>query len=379
MNRVRRGIPLARPRLGSAELRAIERVLRSRQVTSGPEVRRLEREVSNFLGGRPVAAVSSGGAALLLAMAAARVGPGTEVVVPAFTFPAAAQAALFLGAEPVPADVDPESLCVTPASVAVRLSSRTRAVVVAHAFGIPADVESVVEGCRDRGVTVIEDAACAFGGRTAGGRIAGTVADYGCFSLHARKAMTAGEGGLVTADPERLSEIRDLLNYGRRARGFGDVFQAIGLNFRLSDLAAALARAQLRRVRPSIRRRARLVARYREHLDRIQGVHVPLGYHRDGQTWQSLVVRVENAPRVVEALARHRIESGPAAHALTEQSFFCARLDVRRVRCPHAEALAREALALPLFDEMTARQVREVCAALQAVLREVEPRREVPR
>ncbi len=369
MRRARHGhIPLARPRVGEAEARAVLRVLRSRHLAQGPEVLALERAASAVVGGRPVVAVSSGGSALLLAMAACGVGPGCEVVVPVFTFPAAAQAALWLGADPVPVDVDPESLGVTAATVAPRLTSRTRAVVVAHAFGIPADVEAVVDLARPRGVVVIEDAACAFGGRTARGQAAGVVGDLGCFSLHPRKVVTGGEGGLVACDPRFEARLRELRDYGRSGRGFGDVFGATGLNFRLADLCAAIARAQMDRLPGSVRRRERLVRRYMARLAALQGVRVPGGYARPGQTWQSFVVRVPGAREVAQALGRHGIEAGPAAHALTDQTFYRSRWDVRRFRCPEGEALAREALALPLFDEMTVREVDRVCEALTEVV-----------
>ncbi len=364
-------IPLARPRVGRLEARAVLRVLGSRHLAQGPEVLALEEAASAALGGRPVVAVSSGGSALLLALAACGVGPGSEVVVPVFTFPAAAQAALWLGADPVPADVDPESLGVTAATVAPRLTPRTRAVVVAHAFGIPADTEGVADLARPRGVAVIEDAACAFGGRTAQGRVAGAAGEFGCFSLHPRKVVTGGEGGLVACDPRFEARVRELRDYGRTGRGFGDVFGATGLNFRLADLCAAVARVQMGRVAASVRKRERLVRRYLARLAGCPGVRVPGGYARAGQTWQSFVVRVQGARDVARALARRGIEAGPAAHALTDQTFFCSRWDVRRFRCPHGEALAREALALPLFDEMTAREVDRVCDALVEAVEEV--------
>lgn len=309
-------------------------------------------------------AVSSGGSALLVALAACGVGPGSEVVVPVFTFPAAAQAAMWLGADPVPAEVDAEVLAVTAATVESRLTSRTRAVVVAHAFGIPADIESVAEVVRPRGIPLIEDAACSFGGVTPGGRPTGTVGDIGCFSLHPRKVVTGGEGGLVACDASLEARVRELRDYGRTGRGFGDVFGGTGLNFRLPDLCAAVARVQMGRVMVSIRRRGALVRRYLARLSACRGVHVPRGYTRSGQTWQSFIVRVAHARRVAEALARQGIEAGPAAHALTEQTVFCSRYDVRRFRCPEGEALAREALALPLYEEMTPDEVDRVCEAL---------------
>lgn len=358
-------IPLARPKIGRAEEKAVIKVLRSRYLTQGPKVAELELAAKEVLG-RPVVAVSSGGAALLLALAQSGIGPGSEVIVPGFTFPAAAQAALWLGADPVPADVCEETFSLTPVSVQGRWSARTRAVVVAHAFGIPAEVEEVAEVAKKKGAVLIEDAACAFFGKTAGGSLAGTVGDFGCFSLHPRKSVTGGEGGLIACAEKDEQALRQLRDYGRALRGFGDVFHSIGLNFRLSDILAAVAHAQIGRFKQGLSRRQKLVRAYLARLDGNPFIHVPKGYYLDGQTFQSFVVRVADAKKVAEELKKNGIESGPAAYSLTAQSFFCRRYDVRRFSCPVSEMLARQALALPLYDEMGLAEVEAVCDALIA-------------
>ena len=276
-------IPLARPRVGSEELEAVARVLASRHLARGPEAAALERDVAALLGVGEVLAVSSGGAALLLALKALGVGPGDEVVVPAFTFPAAAQAAWWLGATPVPADVSDQTLAVDAATVGARIGPATRAVVVAHAFGIPADVEAVVAAAGT--VPGIEDAACSLGGTTPSGRPSGTVGAFGCFSLHPRKLATSGEGGLVVAAGASARAVRLLHDYGRTGAGFGDVFGGVGLNFRLSDVAAAVARVQVARLADSLARRGRLAARYLAALDGVPGVGVPAGARRPGNAW----------------------------------------------------------------------------------------------
>lgn len=357
-------IPLARPRLGGAELAAVQRVIESRHLAQGPEVAALEREASALLGGRDVVAVTSGGSALFVSLAACGVGSGDEVVVPAFTFPAAAHAAAWLGATPVPADVDPETLAVTARSVRTVLTPRTRAVVVSHAFGIPADVEEVSELVSGGKATVVEDAACAFGGRTPGGRPTGTVGRLACFSLHPRKLVTAGEGGLVVCDETLSGKVRTLRDYGRTGSGFGDIFGDTGLNFRLSDLCAAVARVQLENLDRSITARAALCGRYQERLEGVKTVEVPKGYSRDGQTWQSFVVRIRSGARaVVERLCSLGIQAGPSAHDLSGQTFFRRRWGAGPP-CPVSADLAGELLALPLFDEMTPAQVDTVVDAL---------------
>jgi dTDP-4-amino-4,6-dideoxygalactose transaminase len=363
-----RPIPLARPRIGDAERSAVLRVLDSRHLAQGPEAAALEREVAALLGGRrDVVATSSGGAALLVSLSAAGVGPGDEVVVPAFTFPAAAQAAFFLGAVPVPAEVDPDTMAVTADSVAARLSARTRAVVVAHAFGVPADVEAVADVARPRGIALVEDAACSLGGTTPGGAPSGSVGDWGCFSLHPRKLVTAGEGGLVACDPARAARVRTLRDYGRTGSGFGDIFGDAGLNLRLSDLAAAVARAQVAALAEGRAARARIAAAYRDALAGCAGVRIPAGFDRPGTVFQSFVVVAADGPTLVARLAAQGIGAGPAAHALTAQAVFRARCP-GAPECPVAEALARQAVALPLYEEMDLADAVRVAAAVRTAV-----------
>lgn len=362
-------IPLARPYVGAEELDAVRRVLSSRHLAMGPEAQALEDEVGAMLEGAPVAAVSSGGTALYVALLALDVGPGTEVVVPAFTFPAAAQAAMLLGAVAVPADVDPDTMAVTADTVEACLTARTRAVVLAHAFGVPADVEAVAHTCRLHGVPLVEDAACSLGGRTPTGRPSGTVGDLGIFSLHPRKPATAGEGGLVTAqDPAILKRIKALRDYGRTGSGPGDAFGDLGLNFRLSDINAAIARVQVGRLKVSLRTRANLAARYMKRLSGHRGVAFPAGHDRPGQTWQTLVTRLDRpAEAVRRALRDDHVQAGVTAHALTEQSFW-RRANPGGAACPVAEALAATTLALPLYEEMAGSQVDRVADRLLARL-----------
>jgi dTDP-4-amino-4,6-dideoxygalactose transaminase len=331
----------------------------------------LEREVAAMLDGAPVAAVSSGGAALLVAFKALALGPGDEVVVPAFAFPAAAQAAAWLGALPVAADVDPETFAATPETVAAVLTPATRAVVLVHAFGIPGDAEALSASCLDYGLFLVEDAACSLGGRTLSGRPSGTVGTLGCYSLHPRKVATTGEGGLVTGSPDMLDRVRSLRDYGRTGVGPGDIFSDVGLNFRMSDLAASIGRVQAGRITASRNGRATLVARYIDGLSGLPGVQIPAGWDLPGQTWQSFVVRIlGDANGAREAMNREGIGAGVAAHALTDQGFY-RRIAPRDTPCPVAETLARECLALPLFDEMSIDQVDQVVSSLKNIVRRV--------
>ena len=357
---------MTRPTVGEAELEAVRRVFASGQLVQGREVAGLEAEVEALLGGRVRAvAVSSGGAALFLALRAAGVGPLDEVIVPAYTFPAAAQAAVLLGARPVPADVDPETLAPGVKEVSARLSERTRAVVVAHAFGVPAPVEGVLAWCRAEGVAFVEDAACALGGVLEGGQPAGTVGDFGCFSLHGRKLATCGEGGLVVcarpSDWERLRAFRD---YGRTGRGFGDVFSEVGLNFRLSEVAAAIGRVQVGRLSAHLCELRAVARMYLEALVGVGGIEVPGGARSLEATYQTFVVLVDDGARVVARLREEGVEASPGAHALTEQSFYVRRFGAGP-DCPVARSLARRLVALPIYEGMGEEEVGRVVGALK--------------
>lgn len=352
-------IRLARPTVSDEELAAVARVFASRHLAQGPEVAALEAEVSTLLEGRRVVSVSSGGAALLAALKVSGVGPGDEVVVPAFTFPAASQATLFLGASPVPADVDPDSLGVTPATVAPRLTQRTRAVVVAHAFGIPADVEGVADLLAGSDVALVEDAACSIGGHTRSGRPSGTVGRFGCFSLHPRKLATSGEGGLISCGPQDETAVRSLRDYGRTGSGFGDIFGGVGLNLRMSDVAAAIARVQVARLHASIERRAALVAAYVRLLEQVR-VPAGLAALSAGCTFQSMVAVAEaDADGLVHRLRAAGIEAAPAAYDLCGQTFYRDRVS-SAPSCPVSGRLARTCLALPLHDMLCEQDVRRV-------------------
>lgn len=365
-----RPIPLARPCFSWQELEAVKRVMQSCHVTQGPETAAFEADLAALVGGRETIAVSSGGAALLLALHAVGILPGDEVVVPDFVFPAAAMGVMFMGAVPVPADVDPETMAMTPETTGRCITPRTKAVVAVHPFGIPADVEGILRDC-PRNVAVIEDAACALGGLTAGGAAAGTVGRISCFSFHPRKSITTGEGGCLAASGSDVDRLRRLRDYGRTGRGFGDVFGDIGMNFRMSDLAAAVGRVQLERVRDSIATRSALFSRYAANLDDVDGLRIPTGYLQRGNTFQSLVVRVEvDAELLVRELGARGVQSGPSAHSLSGQSAFAARFpELATAGDGSGQSLARHTLVLPLFDQMTTKDVDFVCEAVRDALR----------
>jgi dTDP-4-amino-4,6-dideoxygalactose transaminase len=239
-------VPLAQPVLGTAEREAVDRVLASGMLTQGAEVAAFEAEFAATVSGRECVALSSGTSALHLGLVAAGIGPGDEVIVPAFTFAATANAVGHAGARPVFADIDPGTYCLDPASAAAAVTSRTVAIVPVHLYGHPADLDAINRIASEHGLLVLEDACQAQGARLRDEPV-GTLADLAAVSFYPTKTMTTGEGGmLICRDPQTAERVRALRNQG--ITGPGRAPTTLGFNARMTDVAAAIGRAQLRRV-----------------------------------------------------------------------------------------------------------------------------------
>jgi dTDP-4-amino-4,6-dideoxygalactose transaminase len=274
-------VPLTDVAMPEEDVEAVLDCLRDGWLTMGPRTLSFEAAFAEYVGAEHAVAVSSGTAALHLAMLAAGIGPGDEVVVPALTFVATAAAVRYVGATPVFCDVrGPNELNVDPESIADSLTARTRAVVAVHFMGYPADVHAIRELCSDRGIALIEDVAQGVGARV-GNESAGTVGDLGCFSFFSKKQLCVGEGGMVVTDDDSLAaRVRLLRSHAMtsgtwdRHRGYSETYDVvdIGFNYRLDEPRAALGLSRLARLDRDIDARRRTVVRYREKLAEIDGV-----------------------------------------------------------------------------------------------------------
>lgn len=259
-------IPINKPILGKEEVEAAAKVIESGVLTSpspegGPNCRVFERELASYCGAKHAIAVNSGTAALQMALMASGVGPGDEVIVPSFTFVATASSVLLVGAKPVFVDIDPETYNMDPGEFRKAITERTKAVIPVDLYGLPAPMDEINEIARERGIVVIEDA-CQAQGASYKGRMAGTLGDMGCFSFYPGKVMTTGEGGAVITDNDELAEkLRRIRTHGQ-VKGYDSVM--LGGNFRMTEIAAAIGKVQLKRLPGflSIRERnARLLTR----------------------------------------------------------------------------------------------------------------------
>jgi perosamine synthetase len=363
-------IPLARPTLGEAEERAVIEVLRSGELSLGPRVEAFERAFAKRVGAQAACAVSSGTAGLHLALRAVGVGSGDEVVTSPFSFVASANAAVYEGARPVFADIDPMTLNTDPEAVEAAVTERTKAIMAVHIFGYPAEMDQIEAIARRHGLGVVEDACEALGARHPDGRPVGGRGNPAVFGFYANKQITTGEGGMVTLGEEAMKErIDSERNQGRsQRRGWLD-HDRLGFNYRLSDIACALGLAQLERLDEFLAARAKIASLYREALGGIEDLDLPcpdMECSRRG--WFVFVVQVPHrADRdtVVQALAAEGIQSKPYLPAIHLMKFYRERFGHRPGEFPVCEDVAARSIALPFFVGMKEWEVRRVADVLR--------------
>jgi perosamine synthetase len=369
-------VPLARPVLGEAEEQAVLEVLRSGHLSLGPRVPAFEQRFAERLGAPYASAVSSGTAGLHLALRAVGVEPGDEVITSPFSFVASANAALYEGARPVFADIDPVTLNLDPAAAEAAVSERTRALLPVHIFGYPADLPAFETLARRHGLAIVEDACEALGARHADGVAVGGRGHPAVFGFYANKQLTTGEGGMITlADAAFKERIDSERNQGRAPdMGWLD-HDRLGFNYRLSDIACAIGLAQLDRLNGMLAARARVAELYREALTGIEGLELPCPDHGgDVRGWFVFVVQLPRGvdrDGAVRSLAEHGVQSKPYLPAIHLMSFYRERFGHREGEFPVCEDVAARSLALPFFPGMGAAQVERVSESLRRYLESV--------
>jgi perosamine synthetase len=346
-------IRLAKPDVGEAELAAVAEVLASGQLTMGSAVEELERGLAEAVGTAHAAVVSSGTAALHLALLALGIGPGDEVIVPAYTFPATANAVRLCGATAVLVDVDSDTFLADTGAVAAAVTERTKAVVAVHLFGRPVEWEALQTAVPQE-VLLLEDAAGALGARYRG-TPCGALGIAGCLSFHPRKIVTTGEGGAIVTDEEALdAEVRALRHHGWERPG---EMPRPGFNYRLPDVLCALGIPQLARLEELLRARDRVAGWYGERLEEL--LLVPRAAAGDRHGWQAYVVQLDRRDEALAGLRDAGIEAQIGTYALH-------RLEAYRDQgaFPGADRAYSRALALPFSSTTTEGEVDRVCRVL---------------
>ena len=367
-------LPYGKQEIADADIKAVVEALCSGWLTTGPRVSEFEKAFAGHCDAKEGVAVNSGTAALHCAMRAIGVGAGQEVIVPAITFAASANAAVYEGATPVFADVESDTLLIDPASVATKITTRTRAIVAVDYAGQPADYDALRELAKDRGIAIIADA-CHAPGALYKGRKTGTLGDVSCFSFHPVKHLTTCEGGMaLTDDGAMAAHMRVFRNHGiasdhrsREAAGAHAYDMAeLGYNYRLPDVQCALGLAQLTRLSSWVAARQRIAALYDDALAGMAEA-TPLKTHKDRTNAHHLyVVKMAEHVDRDRVFARLRAEGiGANVHyAPVHLHSYYQKRGYKRGLAPVAEAVSRQVLTLPMFPAMTEADVNRVVAAL---------------
>ena len=376
-------IPIARPLLDEAELNAVAEPLADGWVVQGPRVRAFEDRFAAFVGAPHAIAVSSCTTALHLALVALGIGPGDEVVVPALTWVSTANVVEMCGARPVFCDVNSATWNVDVDALERCITPRTRALIVVHLFGRPADMTAIMALAEAHGLPVVEDAACGFGARWAG-RHVGLFGVSGCFSFHPRKAITTGEGGMLTTTDAALADrYRSLRDHGAsRPRDGGGpfllpTFDEVGYNYRLTDIQAAIGVAQMGKADTILAGRRRFAARYDERLAGLTWLLRPAALPSDAAHGQQsyvcryappggLDVDALHAGRnaLMAALEGEGIQTRQGTHAVTLLDVYVRKYALDPRSFPGAWAGDRLSMALPLYPQMTEAEHDRVVDAL---------------
>lgn len=376
-------IPLSSPDITQTEIDAVTAVLRTGRLSLGPELEAFERAMATLHGAAGAVAVSSGTAGLHLALLALGIGAGSEVIVPSFAFVAVANAVLHVGATPVFVDIDPVTLNLDPALVEEAITTRTAALLVVHTFGVPAEMDRLVEIARKHRLALIEDA-CEAIGAAYGSKKVGTFGEIAVFGFYPNKQITTGEGGCVLVRDKSLGErLRSLRNQGRRSLGktatpeidgaAANWFEhiEIGYNYRLSELACALGRVQIGRMDEILGLRRAAAERYHALLEGVgEFERPPLATPNGTISWFVYVVRLA-APlahlrdRLQETLSQRGIATGRYFAPIHQQPGWKNHPSARACSLPWTESIAPRTLALPFFNRITSNQQGQVVEVLR--------------
>ena len=353
-----------------AEIRAaVDEVLAAQQFILGPQLAALEQEVARYCGRRFGVGVASGTDALMLALHACGVGPGDEVIVPAFSFIATAGAASRLGARPAFVDIEPSTFNLDPGQIEARITPKTRAIITVHLYGLPADMEPIVSLAARRGLAVVEDNAQAIGASYKG-RKTGSLGTLGCISFYPSKNLGAyGDAGMIVTDAEELAgRLRSLRNHGQIEKA-KYVSGELGWNSRLDEIQAAVLRVKLRHLDRWKAARQAHAAQYNELLGRLPGVVTPVVPPGSEHVYYQYTIRVPARDRVKQFLADRGISTVVYYPVPLHLQPLYAALGYKHGDLPAAERASGEVLSLPMYAELRREQIERVADAVAAALR----------
>jgi dTDP-4-amino-4,6-dideoxygalactose transaminase len=363
-------LQLASPNISDDDIAAVICVLRSGMLVQGAEVAALEQEFASYVGAAHAIALTNGTATLHLALLALGVGAGDEVIVPSFSYIATANAVELTGATPVFVDVTARSFNIDVSLIEQAITPRTKAIMPVHEFGLPCDITRIKEICDQHGLYLIEDAACALGS-TVQGKFAGTFGQFGSYSLHPRKAVTSGEGGILVTDDEELAQkIRILRNHGVEMIGGKMEFVAAGYNCRMTDFQAALVRGQLARLPELLQLRRHIAQRFLREITHplLLLPEVPTHVEVNWQTFHLLVDPSIDRDSLITALRNKGINTNYGAQCMPAQQYFSQKYPCdSALAYPQGFHAWQHGLAIPAHEKLTENDIAHIINTLQSI------------
>lgn len=364
-------IPLMVPSINENDINAVVEVLRTGMLVQGKHVAELEKKIKYITQTSHAVAVSNGTATLHLALLASGIKAGDEVIVPAFSYIATANVVELVGAKPVFVDIEFDTFNINVSLIERAINANTKAIIPVHEFGLACDISKLVELAKRNNLIVIEDAACALGAKE-NGKAVGGLGNFGSFSLHPRKSVTSGEGGVITTnDAATARKLQTLRNHGIDPEKGNMEFIAAGLNYRLTEFQAALVNSQLERLEEIISYKQKLAEVYYDELQHplIKLPLIPRGKNHTWQTFHVVIQQPVNRDKVIEELKKEGIGANYGAQCIPEQKFYKEKYGLNSaVAFPNAFNAWQQGLAIPIYNKLTKEDISYISKIIKKTI-----------
>lgn len=375
-------VPFSKPFFDSKEEKAVINVLRSGWHTQGPQTELFEKEFANYVKAKYAVAVSNCTSALHMGLILANIQAGDEVIVPSFTFIASVNVIKHVNATPVFADVDENTFNIEPKEIEKKITKKTKAIIAVDQVGLPCDIDAINKIAAKKKLFVLEDAACALGAEYKG-KMVGSLSTISCFSLHPRKVISTGEGGVLTTNNLSIAKkARELRSHGASVSAFrrhnaqkvfSEKYENLGYNYRISDIQSAIGREQLKKISIILKKRQSLAQRYTKKLSKIPFISTPFVPPYAKHNWQTYIIKLEREKsfpyfqkQLMQKLLDKSISTRKGVMASHLEPYY--KKIYTSVSLPNSEDLANSTIALPLFPEMTVVQQDYVIDSLESLL-----------
>lgn len=369
-------IRLTVPDIGEEELREVQKVFDSKYLVQGDKVEEFENMIKECLNVKYVMAVSSGTAALHLALLALGISSEDEVIVPNFTFPATANVVEMVGAKTKFVDIKLDSFCIDVDKIEEIITNKTKAIIPVQEFGQASDMDKILELSCKYNIKVIEDAACALDAEYKTKKV-GSIGDIGCFSLHPRKAITTGEGGIIVTNDDKLAEeIKILRNHGMTQENGEIKFVKAGLNYRMTNIQGAIGVIQMKKIQKLNSRRIEVANLYSESLKNIEGIVLPEEKKYGKHVWQTYHILLDekyNRNEIISKLKNRGIETNIGAYALSEQDYYKNKYGTNYTNLELEKSIYayKQGVALPMHGNISIEEIAYISKQLKDILNEI--------